>query len=49
MGVAGFTAFLMMGMDGYLPTKGMWLCPRRWVPGMVKTWGPAAAPAPTGP
>ena len=22
-GVAGFTAFLMMGMDGYLPTKSM--------------------------
>ena len=20
-----------------LPTKGMWLCPRRWLPGMVKT------------
>ena len=37
MGVAGFTAFLMMGMDGYLPTKGMWLCPGRWLPGMVKT------------
>ena len=22
-GVAGFTAFLMMGMDGQLPTKGI--------------------------
>ena len=41
-GVAGFTAFVMMGMDGQLPRKGMWLCPGRWLPGMVKTWDSGA-------
>ena len=48
MGVAGFTAFLMMGppglgplwgpmgMGGQLPMTSMWLCPGRWLPGMAK-------------
>ena len=50
-GVAGFTAFLMMGplgpgscrgpmeMGGKLLMKDTWLCPGKWLPGMAKLWG----------
>ena len=48
-GVAGFTAFLIMGMDGELPMKDMWLCPGKRLPGMAKIWDRCVAPAPVGP